>query len=160
VTWEGLTESVNDSRIPLPALRRNTQRITTIFPGDLLQSMELQFNQLGELGLLRFNQARNGTEIRLDPMEKPEVIFILANHNPTSSKLAGILGSPEVSRYANKSSFDLRFFVSAFSGYGLHGDCMLDLDQFQRLVQELSRRKRDDGTLSSKPERKRMSDAE
>ena len=100
----------------------------------LLSTMEAQFNQLDELGLLNFNRCSNGTKVNLDANDKPEVIFILANHNPRSTKLSSILDNPEVVAYGQNKQFDLRFFVSSFAGYGLHSDCMLTLTQFRELL--------------------------
>lgn len=101
----------------------------------LLETMEGQFNQLDELKLLKFNRSHNETKIKLDINKKPEVIFILANHNPRSTKLGSILDDPQVIAYGGQNQhFDLRFFVSSFSGYGLHSDCMLTLDQFKKLL--------------------------
>jgi len=96
---------------------------------ELLNSMENQFNQLQQLGLLNLNQCKNGAKIKLNN-DKPEVIFILANHNPRSSKLNTILDEPKVLKYSQSEFFDLKFFVSRFAGYGLHKDCILSLNQF------------------------------
>jgi hypothetical protein len=101
---------------------------------NLLQTMESQFNQLDQLGLLKFNKGTSNAKVVLDVNDKPEVIFILANHNPRSSKLKTILSDPEVDRYAQSPLFDLRFFVSSFAGYGLHSDCMLTMDEFRKLA--------------------------
>ena len=49
---------------------------------DMLQTMETQFNQLDELKLLNFNKGVSKAKVKLDPENKPEVIFVLANHNP------------------------------------------------------------------------------
>jgi hypothetical protein len=100
----------------------------------LLQTMELQFNQLDRLGLLRFNKGVSNAQVRLDVNDRPEVIFILANHNPRSGKLAPIINDPDVDHYANSGLFDLRFFVASFAGYGLHTDCMLSLEEFRKVV--------------------------
>jgi len=96
--------------------------------------MEMQFNQLDELGLLRFNRVANWTKIQLDANEKPEVIFILANHNPRSSKLNTILSDPKIDKYNQSPNFDLKFYVASFAGYALHADCMLTLSQFRGLL--------------------------
>jgi hypothetical protein len=100
---------------------------------SLLGTMEKQFSQLDELGLLKFNHGKNGTNVKLTD-NKPEVIFILANHNPRSPKLSSMLNDPKVIAYEQTQRFDLRFFVSSFSGYGLHSDCMLTLTQFRKLL--------------------------
>jgi hypothetical protein len=103
----------------------------------LLQTITSQFEQLADLGLLNFKRCKKETKIELVAATKPEVIFVLANHNPRSTTLASILktlaNDPEkIAKYAE--CFDLRFFVSHFAGYGLHSDCMLTLSQFQKLL--------------------------
>ena len=70
---------------------------------NLLETMESQFNQLDELGLLEFNKGTSNAKVKLATNEKPEVIFILANHNPRSSKLKTILSDPEIDKYASHS---------------------------------------------------------
>lgn len=100
----------------------------------LLETMEMQFNQLDELGLMTFNRVANWTKIKLAANDKPEVIFILANHNPRSSKLHTILSNPEIEAYDRSSNFDLRFYVASFAGYALHADCMVTLEQFRELL--------------------------
>lgn len=100
----------------------------------LLQTMEAQFNQLDQLGLLKFNRSKNGTKIKLAANDRPEVVFILANHNPRSSKLKTILSDPEIDVFEQSQRFDLRFYVASFSGYGLHEKCMLPLAEFRKLL--------------------------
>jgi hypothetical protein len=100
---------------------------------DLLRTMEAQFNQLDYLGLLNFNRCKNGTKVMLAVNDKPEVVFVLANHNPRSSKLKTILNDPEIEVYDQSANYDLRFYVSRFAGYGLHADCMLNLADFRKL---------------------------
>lgn len=101
---------------------------------DLLQTMESQFNQLDELGLLKFNKGTSKTKVKLNPYEKPEVIFILANHNPRSTKLKTMLCDPEIKIYTQDQLFDLKFFVASFAGYGMHAKCMLPLNEFLELL--------------------------
>lgn len=100
----------------------------------LLKTMEMQFNQLDELGLMNFKRVANWTKVKLNTNEKPEVIFVLANHNPRSTKLNAILNNPEIDAYERSPCFDLRFYVSSFAGYGLHADCMVTLTQFRELL--------------------------
>ncbi len=78
----------------------------------LLSMMESQFNQLDQLGLLKFNKGTIEAKVKLDPEVKPEVIFILANHNPRGSKLKDILGDIKMEKFEFSTLFDLRFFVS------------------------------------------------
>ncbi|MBN2340879.1 MAG: hypothetical protein JXR45_05285 [Deltaproteobacteria bacterium] len=101
---------------------------------SLIETIESQFNQLDELGLLSFNRCSNGIKVKLVANSKPDVIFILANHNPRSTKLSSILDDPKAVAYGQTQHFDLRFFVSSFAGYGLHSDCMLTLTQVRKLL--------------------------
>lgn len=102
--------------------------------GSLLRTMMTQFEQLDELNLLQFEHPTKGFEMRLTKECKPEVIFVLANHNPRSTKLKTILDDPRVKEYAQSSCFDLKFFVASFAGYGFHADCMLPLSDIQHFL--------------------------
>jgi hypothetical protein len=96
---------------------------------NLVHIIEHQFNQLDQLGLLNFNKGQSFTQVNIDP-KNPEVIFILANHNPRATGLRKILNTPEIAAYSKSPRFDLRFFVSCFAGYGLHTKCMQTLAEF------------------------------
>ena len=103
---------------------------------DLLHVMENQFKQLGQLGLLRRSSE---TKVQLNEKDKPEVVFILANHNPRSSKLKRILSNEKIDEYVQSDKFDLKFYVSSFAGYGLHSGCMLSLADFRKLLDGTSK---------------------
>lgn len=100
----------------------------------MLHVIEKQFNQLDQLGLLKFNKGQRFTKVSLDLNAKPEVIFILANHNPRATGLKTILSTPEIKEYSKSEHFDLKFFVASFAGYGLYKECMLNLSEFSRLL--------------------------
>jgi hypothetical protein len=100
----------------------------------LLATTENQFRQLDQLGLFNFTRGQTGAQVNLTPAEKPEVIFVLANHNPRSTRLKTMLNVPELDEYARSAHFDLRFFVSSFAGYGLHTQNMLTLDEFRKML--------------------------
>ena len=100
----------------------------------LLETMESQFTQLDELGLLKFNKGTSNAKVKLNPDETPEVIFVIANHNPRSPKLKTILRDPEIDKYAQSQLFDLKFYVASFAGYGLHAKCMFPLVEFLKLL--------------------------
>ncbi len=100
----------------------------------LVNSMQVQFNQLDMLGLMKFNRSSRVEKIELDPKDKPEVIFLLANHNPRSTKLKTILNDPQIAAYGQAEHFDLKFFVARFAGYGLHANCMISLAKFKELL--------------------------
>lgn len=101
----------------------------------LYQTMESQFNQLDQLDLLNFNKGKSDAKVKITTDELPEVIFVLANHNPRSPMLMKILNDPEFDQYAESKLFNLRFFKSNFAGYGLHTKCMVNLFEFRKLCQ-------------------------
>jgi hypothetical protein len=96
-----------------------------------ISAMQSQFEQLYLLDLLHVNRIKGHTAIQFASACKPEVIFILAAHNPRSRALRDILTSPELDAYAASPLFDLRFFDASFAGYALHTDCMDDLETFR-----------------------------
>lgn len=91
----------------------------------LRESIADQFHQLRELELIKSN-----SEERISLTERPEVVFILANHNPRSTKLLKIIEAVKAESMEKPLSFDLRFFAAAFAGYGMHDACMMTLDEF------------------------------
>lgn len=97
---------------------------------SLLSMMETQFHQLDELELVKYNR-KNETRVTISADDKPEVIFILANHCPSNKRLADVLNQPEIDIYDQSKHFDLKFFMASFAGYGLYSDCMLTLSQFR-----------------------------
>lgn len=106
---------------------------------SLRAAAESQFNALLALGLLQFNLNRRGERIRIVD-DRPEVIFLLANHNPRSVQLARILDELALAdtdgRLTRSPHFDLRFYVSTFAGYGMHAANMVDFEKFRRRVSE------------------------
>ncbi|WP_156936893.1 hypothetical protein [Bradyrhizobium sp. WSM2254] len=94
----------------------------------LSETIADQFNQLALLDLISFNRSKTIEKISVSG--RPEVVFLLANHNPRSRKLLNILESVDEPR-----NFDLRFFTAAFAGYGMHRKCMMTLDQFRRQLE-------------------------
>ena len=108
---------------------------------DFRENIALQFQQLWQLKLIRFNESQkflknNGLPIIVG---EPEIIFLLANNNPRSTALdTAIRSIPDSKIEAAKSHFDLRFFVSSFAGYGMHDACMLTRDQ---ILNQLKRAK-------------------
>ncbi|MEX0827326.1 MAG: hypothetical protein WD005_00060, partial [Haliea sp.] len=94
---------------------------------ELKRDIVGQFTRLYDLDLVRFNKSASVEKIEL--VAKPEVILLLANHNPRSRKLLNTL-----EKIGDVSGINLRFFVASFAGYGMHDSCMMDLVQFRKLV--------------------------
>jgi len=103
---------------------------------SLCEALEGQINQLDDLGLLVFNRSTAVKHLQIDTKATPELVFMLANYNPASTKLSKLLDALKAS-VADESGFDLLFFVSSFAGYGMHRACMLGLEDFKTLVDKL-----------------------
>jgi len=97
---------------------------------ELLATIKAQFEQLGDLGLIKHKKCATGSTIQLTSNPKPEFIFLLANHNPRSPKLKKLLMDPEVKKLASSARFDLSFFVSSEAGYGMYSRSMLPYDEY------------------------------
>lgn len=103
---------------------------------SLHKGLEDQINQLDELGLLNFNRAATVKRLEIDPKATPELIFMLANYNPASTKLSKFLAAMEEPT-PDENGYNLLFFVSSFAGYGMHRACMLGLGEFKEMVAKL-----------------------
>ncbi|WP_243312417.1 hypothetical protein [Fundidesulfovibrio agrisoli] len=91
-----------------------------------------QINQQEQLRLLRFNKCANWEQFEVTSAE-PEIIIILANHNPRSDNLLRVLNSPEVKLFSE--DYNLKFFVNTFCGYAMHSKNMLPYGDFLHLLQ-------------------------
>ena len=100
-----------------------------------IKAMEEQFKQLDALNLIHFNHP-NDVDLHLNPNDKPQFIFLLANHNPRASKLKSILTAPDFQAKARSAPFELLFSVTRFAGYSLHSKTMLTLDQMIATLSE------------------------
>ena len=89
------------------------------------QEMLELFQQKRELGLVAGLES-NPNQITEFSDGKPEFIFVLANHDPDSSKLQSIIDSLEPVCY-----YDVKFAVSNFMGYGLFTEGMFSLEEFK-----------------------------
>jgi len=106
----------------------------------ICETIETQFDQLRELCLINYRQSSRFQRPRVSTA-RPQVVFLLANCNPRSQILQGILGElGELEQ--NHTHFDLRFFVATFAGYGMHHACMLNTTEFAEVVDKLMKRPR------------------
>ena len=104
--------------------------------GSLVSGLEAQIQQLDELGLLKFNRSTRVERLEINKTAKPELILLLANYNPASTKLVHFLEQVDKVK-SERSGLDLLFFQSCFAGYGMHRDSMLSLGEFKIEVSEL-----------------------
>ena len=72
----------------------------------------------------------------MDQSAKPELVFVLANYNPASTKLLTFLEQVDQA-LVQHTKFDLRFHVSCFSGYGMYRASMLTFGEFKDHVTRL-----------------------
>lgn len=124
---------------PKPGLIKHLQDIDALIADDgryrtLIETMQFQFKQLCSLGLIKFSNDENIKEIIIDSVQTPEVIVILTNHNPLDPVLGNVLNYSKIDVLEKSRNFHLKFHVSSFSGYALHSDCMVSLEEFRKLV--------------------------
>lgn len=100
---------------------------------DLLDTLETQLEQLDELGLFKFNRSERVEKLLIDRGPPAEVVLLLANVNPASTKLQRVI--KEIP--STGLPFSLRFFASSFAGYGMHRANMLELGEMQARVDNL-----------------------
>jgi hypothetical protein len=91
-----------------------------------------QFQQLDQLGLFCFTRSKRFGGIKVEG--KPEVILLLANHNPRSKKLLQVLTSLE-----EPEDYHLKFFVASFAGYAMHSASMLSLAEFRQYLERMTK---------------------
>jgi hypothetical protein len=118
----GIVEHIDD----LQKILKNPSKLE-----KLNKTISDQFEQLLVLGLVKFK--KTATYTRAVASGRPEVVFVLANHNPRSRKLLEI-----INKIQEPSDFDLRFFTASFAGYGMHDACMHDLTRFRQLLAQLA----------------------
>jgi hypothetical protein len=82
---------------------------------EMLQAIETRFNQLDRLELFNYNKGTSNAKIFFSAKYNPELIFVLANHNPRSTKLSDILSKFEACKIPPQ--LDVKFFVASFAGY-------------------------------------------
>ncbi|HBK05613.1 MAG TPA: hypothetical protein DDZ81_07080 [Acetobacteraceae bacterium] len=110
---------------------------------NLLKGLHCHLAQLKLLDLLKFNSSSAVPELLLHPTATPELIFLLADYNPRSDKLLGILPKFDAAlksrdpQDSQEKLFDVRFFQASFAGYGMHHVSMLNPTAFATLAQKL-----------------------
>ncbi|MEX2442012.1 MAG: hypothetical protein WD492_00295 [Alkalispirochaeta sp.] len=87
-----------------------------------------------EDGLLQFNRTSRWQETEVRTDVRPEVVLLLAGHNPRSTALRSIIDNEKIDSLADSEAFDLSFFVSTFAGYALHSACMVTLEEIRRIL--------------------------
>jgi hypothetical protein len=103
---------------------------------NVVQGLQSQLDQLVQLDLLRFNHSSRNDSLRIDQSAKPELVFVLANYNPASTKLLTFLEQVDQA-LVQHTKFDLRFHASCFSGYGMYRASMLTFGEFKDHVTRL-----------------------
>ena len=93
---------------------------------DLQKEIINVFNQKIDLGLID-----NRNKIKGFNNEKPEFIFVFANHDPDSKILYNEL--QKVQMLAGALPFELKFATSNFMGYGLYKQNIYSLDDFLKI---------------------------
>lgn len=98
----------------------------------IFDEMKNIYNTKIELGLMSGGKKKIESIQRIDKLNKPEIILLLANHDPEKSGLKTILkelkDSKEYEEFCEVA--ELKFSVSSFMGYGLYEEGLYDLDTF------------------------------
>jgi len=100
---------------------------------NLAEMAEKQINQLNKLGLLAHTRVKD-RDFEVDKSQV-EIIFILANHKPSSGTLLSELKNIQ-REYAETDNLKLRFFTANSAGYGMYGACMMDIDKYIKFLQD------------------------
>jgi len=83
------------------------------------------FEQKRKLKLVRFGDGGNGNMVTDITHEKPEIILLLINHDPESSKLISALKTLQ-----GDERECVKIATANFFGYGLYENCVISLDKF------------------------------
>lgn len=101
---------------------------------QLKQDMLFVFQQKRDMGLVRFGNSNNQNQVQAFSDEAPEILLVLMNHNPASTKLMTELGKiPEADRKL------LSFACSSFMGYGLYSESVYSYAEFVKKCSHLLR---------------------
>ena len=95
---------------------------------ELKNDMQAVFRQKCELGLIA-GLKESQFNVKLSS-EVPEVVFILANHDPESKKLKSIICGVDESEY----EFPILFAESSLMGYGLYETRMKTLEDIRKAL--------------------------
>ncbi len=93
---------------------------------NIKEEMIESFKQKRDLGLIK-SLDKNPNHITEVSDEKPDFVFILANHDPDSSKLNQVLSKLKPMKHAN-----LKFAVANFMGYGLYKQNLFSIEEFRK----------------------------
>ncbi len=93
---------------------------------DLKEEMIRIFEQKRKLGLIKFGSAVNTNPINKLSDEKPELILLLANHDPGSKILRA-----EFEEIHFTQNIELKVATSSFMGYGLYNETIYPIEDFK-----------------------------
>ncbi|MCH7500122.1 MAG: hypothetical protein IH886_08945 [Nitrospinae bacterium] len=92
----------------------------------LKEEMINVFKQKRELGLIKFGFGANPGTLNKISDEKPELILLLANHDPGSEKLL-----KELEKLPPSQQIKLKVAISNFMGYGFYDENIYPIDEFR-----------------------------
>lgn len=107
------------------------------FLSSINGTINSQFHQLDELGLIDFKRSRLFKGINVSGV--PELIFVFSNHNPRSLVLINELELLKGLVKNSQGELSVRFFVSTFTGYAMHDTSMMNIDQFLQYLMSFSK---------------------
>lgn len=97
------------------------------------------FKQKRELGLIPALE-KNKNEV-VEVANDLDVIFLLANHDPASTKLITAVDEIRERLKMKQPNFNIRFATATFMGFGLYSQNILSLDDFRLQLDRLAGKK-------------------
>ncbi len=126
-------DSINEPSGLISHIRDFNNFIHQFKDDGFINSFVNSFNQLTDLGLIKYNPGAENKTFQWDGTN-PEFIFLLANRNPRSQKLKNILNDKDFLQFASSTAFNLRFALCNDAGYSLHTQNILTLEEYVKII--------------------------
>lgn len=102
------------------------------------QEMLRVFKQKRKLGLIPALRKNPNEVVRV--ADDVDVIFLLANHDPASSKLIAAVDEIREKQKTKPPNFNIRFATATFMGFGLYSQNILSLDDFRQRLDRIPKK--------------------
>lgn len=104
---------------------------------EFKQEMLQVFKQKRKLGLIPALEKNRNEVIKV--ADNVDVIFLLANHDPASSKLITAVDEILKKQKIKRPNFNIRFATATFMGFGLYSQNILSLEDFRKELDRIAK---------------------